>query len=1079
MDALVIDPAIQDVIGRNLGYDNVNDYLDIDLLDQYLQNEKTCLPEETIPAIAYSRPLQSSQNHHHHVNNINLPTSSTSPPHVPTSNYNHLRTHAILNGQNHCYDNPAMHPTLPDSPPDSEPYSPPDGHHNPAGIVTTQENKYGVNPTMHHMYPPSHHRPPGIHAKSITSGYNEPPVLNHMPPAPVSHPDPSTSTPLPLSASGMNPQMISPPHRFRHEPADSQMISSSYSIPSRPTKRKYPDSPSNTLTNVLLNGRQDMLPIKQEPNSSFGGYLDCEDDYQYDPDSSNSGFMDSSYQVIKWQAFNVQKWTALTDSNLKDLPPPQYRIDSDKGFNFSTPDEAFVCQKKNHFQVTAHMAIAGDPRYVRTPEGVKKIDAFHLHFYGVKSESPSQTIKIEQSQSDRSKKPFHPVRVDIIPNQTNKMTVGRLHFSETTSNNMRKKGRPNPDQRYFMLVVALHAHCGDNDYMVAAQSSERLIVRASNPGQFDSDVDVMWQKAQTPDGVYHVGRVGVNTDHPEEALTVHGNMRLTGHLLQPSDKRVKDDIKEVNSKDQLKNVAQLNIYKYKYKEDFADTVGMPEHQRHDTGVLAQEVQNVLPDAVMETGDVALNSGKQVDNLLVVNKDRIFMENVGAVKELCKLTDNLEVRIDELEKMNKKLSKLKRYDSLKSTVSSKSSCSASTVSSTPPKKSSSSSPSHKYGHRSSHNHHSSRKTSPPIDNGWCSNRFIQIIIITLILIMAFCLVAITVLYILERHKDSQDTTSSSPSVNDAKSQLHAGGTKHALSTTTSSPNPVTQHILHLTSIKTTTTTMPSGLPVIFHEPGECFCCPPPYREDEGGGNDPYTPPIVIQPPNNQPTYEIDNNHTEMNNSQENTGGKEETNELPGEEKTTTKKPDDNNIIVVIDNANGPQYSNVGNINTNEIQNTLIRNRRKKRHDIELHAEITVNRLNKTLATIDETYCDRDFLNSCSEFNRTYMVVFSMFWELRMSFIVSFGVSSDVEVTMCYNKTRQNCDRNTIYNEMSFIQPYQWSLPVTQFYSSDYKFRVAEKGTPNVCSLPTESLGQFTEHHIKFVRQCVKNSCPNRK
>jgi len=30
------------------------------------------------------------------------------------------------------------------------------------------------------------------------------------------------------------------------------------------------------------------------------------------------------------------------------------------------------------------MAIAGDPRYVRTPEGVKKIDAFYLHFYGVK-----------------------------------------------------------------------------------------------------------------------------------------------------------------------------------------------------------------------------------------------------------------------------------------------------------------------------------------------------------------------------------------------------------------------------------------------------------------------------------------------------------------------------------------------------------------------------------------------------------------------------------------------------------------------------------------------------------------------
>ena len=67
-----------------------------------------------------------------------------------------------------------------------------------------------------------------------------------------------------------------------------------------------------------------------------------------------------------------------------------------------------------------------------------------------------------------------------------------------------------------------------------------------------------------------------------------------------------------------------------------------------------------------------------DFLFFCFQDRIFMENVGAVKELCKLTDNLEVRIDELEKMNKKLSKLKRYDSLKSTVSSKSGCSISTV-----------------------------------------------------------------------------------------------------------------------------------------------------------------------------------------------------------------------------------------------------------------------------------------------------------------------------------------------------------------------------------------------------------------
>jgi hypothetical protein len=44
-----------------------------------------------------------------------------------------------------------------------------------------------------------------------------------------------------------------------------------------------------------------------------------------------------------------------------------------------------------------------------------------------------------------------------------------------------------------------------------------------------------------------------------------------------------------------------------------------------------------------------------------------MENVGAVKELCKVTGNLETRIDELEKMNTKFSKLKRLDSVRSST----------------------------------------------------------------------------------------------------------------------------------------------------------------------------------------------------------------------------------------------------------------------------------------------------------------------------------------------------------------------------------------------------------------------------
>lgn len=45
-----------------------------------------------------------------------------------------------------------------------------------------------------------------------------------------------------------------------------------------------------------------------------------------------------------------------------------------------------------------------------------------------------------------------------------------------------------------------------------------------------------------------------------------------------------------------------------------------------------------------------------------------MESVGAVKELCKVTNNLENRIVQLETMNQRLSQFKRVDSVKSSIS---------------------------------------------------------------------------------------------------------------------------------------------------------------------------------------------------------------------------------------------------------------------------------------------------------------------------------------------------------------------------------------------------------------------------
>ena len=87
-----------------------------------------------------------------------------------------------------------------------------------------------------------------------------------------------------------------------------------------------------------------------------------------------------------------------------------YRVEADKGFNFSIPDDAFVCQKKNHFQVTTHIGCGTMPKYVKTDQGLKPIDVFTISLHGIKVEALNSYIRVEQSQADRSKKPFNPIR---------------------------------------------------------------------------------------------------------------------------------------------------------------------------------------------------------------------------------------------------------------------------------------------------------------------------------------------------------------------------------------------------------------------------------------------------------------------------------------------------------------------------------------------------------------------------------------------------------------------------------------------------------------------------------------------
>ncbi len=110
-----------------------------------------------------------------------------------------------------------------------------------------------------------------------------------------------------------------------------------------------------------------------------------------------------------------------------------------------------------------------------------------------------------------------------------------------------------------------------------------------------------------------------------------------------------------------------------------------------SGVIAQEVQQILRRLWRREETVVCANGDTIHNLLVVNKvwaTNTFLQvpptavpllssslicvfdsagadlygECGSGEGTCKLTDNLETRIDELERWSRKLAKLRRLDS---------------------------------------------------------------------------------------------------------------------------------------------------------------------------------------------------------------------------------------------------------------------------------------------------------------------------------------------------------------------------------------------------------------------------------
>eukprot|EP00037_Helgoeca_nana_P018647 m.178534 g.178534 ORF g.178534 m.178534 type:complete len:326 (+) comp24525_c0_seq8:605-1582(+) len=215
----------------------------------------------------------------------------------------------------------------------------------------------------------------------------------------------------------------------------------------------------------------------------------------------------------------------------------------DKGFKYSAVDDAYVGQKKNHFQVAFTCLASDSMKYVLTESGLLQIDRLAITLYGIKCEEPAHKIVLEQSKSNRDRNEFHSLVFPIVDG-VGYGTVQRLHFSEPTRNNMRKQGQPHPDQKFFFLAATVSAQCLSSSedvhsHPIASLLSERLIVRASNPRKFVATPEEEaipcvkgWKVDANGGSLSKVGHVSISAARSQpRALDVVGDMDIKGVLL--------------------------------------------------------------------------------------------------------------------------------------------------------------------------------------------------------------------------------------------------------------------------------------------------------------------------------------------------------------------------------------------------------------------------------------------------------------------------------------------------------------------------------------------------------------------
>ncbi len=108
-------------------------------------------------------------------------------------------------------------------------------------------------------------------------------------------------------------------------------------------------------------------------------------------------------------------------------------------------------------------------------------------------------------------------------------------------------------------------------------------------------------------------------------VAIEGNLCLYGQLLQPSDRKLKENIQAMENS--LEQLDKINPVTYTFKREAYQNLQLPEGIQH--GVIAQELATIFPNFVTENQVV----GDSSFSIKAVDYNKLIPVLVGAIKEL--------------------------------------------------------------------------------------------------------------------------------------------------------------------------------------------------------------------------------------------------------------------------------------------------------------------------------------------------------------------------------------------------------------------------------------------------------------